>query len=340
MFLRFTADVTETGERRHIDVTINEAGVLTIANELVQIEDVQPEITSFLQSRAALVIAAQPDLTNFLSGHIAGAFNADVTQGHGHFNLGNSGKQPVWASVQGAWSEDGDNESNYFFGVAGAHINLTPDAIAGIMLQFDTLTQDDGETEAEGRGYFVGPYFVAKLPEQPLYLEGRFLVGKTENSVSIDGADDQDFDTDRTLASVKLAGQMVYGDLILTPSLSATRLEDIQESFSDNGGNAVAEQSATVTDVSVGLDFARQMRVDNGSVIFTGGVTGIWSETEGSGFAETLTSSYEGQRGRAHLGVAYALANGAIVSAGANYDGIGADDYESFGISLGLDLTF
>ncbi|MEP4051269.1 MAG: hypothetical protein ABJN22_03385 [Litorimonas sp.] len=75
-------------------------------------------------------------------------------------------------------------------------------------------------------------------------------------------------------------------------------------------------------------------------ITVTGGFAGIWSETEGSGFAETLTSNFEGQRGRIHLGTTYTLENGIILSAGADYDGIGTDDYESVGVHFGFEMKF
>jgi hypothetical protein len=75
-------------------------------------------------------------------------------------------------------------------------------------------------------------------------------------------------------------------------------------------------------------------------MLLTGGISGIWSQTEGSGYASSVISEYEGGRARLHLGARHASANGTIFSAEITYDGIGSDGYESVGLALGLDMKF
>jgi hypothetical protein len=324
-----------------IDAANNRSEALTVSFvAAASVAKVQEEIATFMQNRGSNLIAAQPDLIGLLSGAATGAFNVDATQNNGTFNIATSAGSPVWARLQGTWSESGDNENSYFFGAAGAHYAINPDFVIGALVEFDRSTQENGTAETQGTGYLVGPYFVAKLPEQPLFIEGRYLVGQTDNDVSVDGAADQSFETDRTLASVKMAGQLEYGDLTLTPSLSATRLEDTQKAFIDNAGRDVDEQGVTVQDITLGLDFSMPFEMEEGTMTLTGGFAAISSSTEGTGFARTIVPSFEGERARIHLGTSYAMENGMVLSAGANYDGLGSDDYQSFGAQLGLQMKF
>ena len=315
-------------------------GVPTVAQ-------IQTEIATYMQARAGLVIAAQPDLIGFLSGNVTGALNAFVTKGNGTFNFATSGddfgspkKLPFWVRMQGNWSDNGQHKNSYYFGAVGAHRFLSPNAIAGLTLQYDRLKQQDGNTTTKGDGYLVGPYIIAKFPEQPLYFEGRYLFGKTDNSVSIDGGPPQNFKTDLSLLSFKIAGKLHYGDFTLTPSLTAMHLEDKQDAFIDNYGRSVAEQGISMTDVALGLDFAKTLDVSNGRLLLTGGIAGVWSDTDGSGFASTITPKLDGQRARIRLGATYSLDGGMALSVGVNYDGIGVDNYESFSISFGLNAEF
>ncbi|WP_458790444.1 PKD domain-containing protein [Yoonia sp. MH D7] len=196
-----------------VDAAGNASGILSQSFVAVpSVARIQTEIATYMQNRASLVIAAQPDLIGLLSGNVANAFNAQATQANGTFDFATARNQPVWARIQGSWTNSGDHKNNYFFGVAGAHVNLSPDAIAGVMLQFDRLSQKNSDSITEGNGYLVGPYFVAKSPDQPLYFEGRYLFGKTDNSVSIDGVAEQNFETDRNLLSMKVAGELSYGE--------------------------------------------------------------------------------------------------------------------------------
>ncbi len=315
-------------------------GVPTVAQ-------IQTEIATYMQTRAGFVLAAQPDLIGFLSGNVTGALNAFVTKGNGIFNFATSGddfgspkKLPFWVRMQGNWSDNGQHKNSYYFGAVGAHRFLSPNAITGLTLQYDRLKQQDVNTTTKGVGYLVGPYIIAKFPEQPLYFEGRYLFGKTDNSVSIDGGPPQNFKTDLSLLSFKIAGKLHYGDFTLTPSLTATHLEDKQDAFIDNYGRSVAEQGISMTDVALGLDFAKTLDVSNGRLLLTGGIAGVWCDTDGSGFASTITPKFDGQRARIRLGATYSLDGGMALSVGVNYDGIGVDNYESFSISFGLNAEF
>jgi hypothetical protein len=296
--------------------------------------------TGYTQDRASQTIASQPDLIGLLSDASSGSFNADVTQGNGNFDLVTSGDQPIWATLQGSWSEFGTTESSYFFGAVGAHTNLSPDVLLGIMFEFDRLTQTDGATSVEGDGYLVGPYFVAKLPNQPLFIEGRLMTGQTDNEVSVGGTANETFGTQRTLASIKVAGQLNYGELALTPSLTATHLRDAQDAFENSQGNTIAAQGIEVNNVAAGLNFAQPVSLSSGELMLTGGISGIWSSSEGTDFASSAAPTTDGQRARITLGASYTRPNGVVLSAGFFYDGIGLNDYESYGLDLGVEMQF
>jgi hypothetical protein len=306
-------------------------------------EQTREQIAGYMQNRASQTIASQPDLIGLLSGASTGGFNAYVTQGNGNFDFATSGDRPVWATLQGSWSEFGTTESSYFFGAVGAHTQVSPDALVGIMFEFDKLTQTDGVSSTEGDGYLVGPYFVAKLPNQPLFIEGRLLTGQTENQVSVvgvGGTATETFDTQRTFASIKVAGQLDYGELVLTPSLTATHLRDEQDAFTNTQGNTVAAQGIEVNSVAAGLNFAQAVSLSNGELMLTGGISGIWSSNEGTEFASSAAPTTGGQRARITLGASHTLPNGVVLSAGTFYDGIGLNDYESYGLDLGVQMQF
>jgi hypothetical protein len=303
-------------------------------------EQTREQIAGYMQNRASQTIASQPDLIGLLSGASTGGFNADVTQSNGNFDLATSGDQPIWATLQGSWSEFGTTESSYFFGAVGAHTNISPDALVGIMFQFDRLTQTDGASSTEGDGYLVGPYFVAKLPNQPLFIDGRLLTGQTDNEVSVGDAATETFDTQRTFASIKVAGQLNYGELVLTPSLTATHLRDAQDAFENTQGNTVAAQGIEVNSVAAGLNFAQPVSLSNGELMLTGGISGIWSSSEGTEFASSAAPTTDGQRARITFGASHTLPNGVVLSAGSFYDGIGLNDYESYGLDLGVQMQF
>ncbi|WP_417270826.1 Ig-like domain-containing protein, partial [Celeribacter sp.] len=311
----------------------------TVIIAVATVEETQREIAGFIQARAGHVIGAQPGYAGFLSG-APGRFNAQVTRGKGQFEFASSANQPLWAKAQGSWSKSGTLENSYFFGAFGGHVNLNPNAIVGLVLEVDKITQTHGATKTKGQGYLVGPYFAAKLPDHPLFFEGSYLAGQTENTFQAEGAAKQQFDTHRTYANLKVSGQLNYGKTTLTPSLSAKRYEDTQLAFTDSANRLIPEQGIEVSDVEMGIDFQTPLYLERGTLILNGGLSGIWSETKGSGFASSVASAYEGGRGRTHLGAVYAIDENVNISTSAFYDGIGQSDYKSWGIEFSIDMKF
>jgi hypothetical protein len=197
--LEITLAVRDVDDNLGTDTVTIKVTAQLVPDGAPTVEETQTAIATFMQSRAGHVISAQPDLIGLLSGAGNRTLDANVTQGSGSFNFADSGERRVWSRAQGSWSTSGDAENSYYFGAVGGHFELSPDALVGLMLEFDTLTQEDGTTNSSGSGYLVGPYFVAKSPTQQLFFEGRYLLGATSNITSIDGAADQAFGTSRSL---------------------------------------------------------------------------------------------------------------------------------------------
>ena len=346
----YTATITSTGTG---DVTLavpagaaeDAAGNGTTAsNTLVvadtTVEETQKTIASFMYSRANQLIANQPDLTGLISGSGGGALNAAVTRGHGQFDLSSGTDRSLWFALKGSWAKDGTSDTSSAFGVIGSHIHLRETLLVGAMLQFDHLSQQDGAARIEGTGWLVGPYVVAKLPDQPLYFEGRLLYGKSSNSLSPFGTYEDDFDTSRLLAQLKVTGDYAYGQTVLSPYLNGAYVKDDQDAYTDGLGNVIAAQSIDLKQVAFGFDVAHPVAVKSGDLELSGGVSGIWSSTGGTAVAQTVLPGYAGWRGKLDLGLNYVSPRHGTLSIKAYLDGLGASDYQSYGLSLGYTLRF
>jgi hypothetical protein len=122
--------------------------------------------------------------------------------------------------------------------------------------------------------------------------------------------------------------------------VSFSPLTDTQGAFTDNYDREIAEQGIAVSNATFGLDFAKPILVQNGEMQLTGGFAGSCSASNNSGFASTITPDYEGGSIGLHLGTAYSMPNDITLSADGNYNGIGVEDYQSWGVSFGLEKTF
>ena len=88
------------------------------------------------------------------------------------------------------------------------------------------------------------------------------------------------------------------------------------------------------------LDFEQPIATDTGALTLTGGITGIWSKTSGTGYASTVVSNYDGGHARVDLGLSYQTPAGSRISGGVFVDGIGSSGFDSYGIDLNFGIEF
>jgi hypothetical protein len=317
-----------------------------VSNTLVissqTIAETQRIIAEFQNTRANQLLQSQPGLTGFLSGANSGAFNADVTQGFGTFNFASKSGAPIWLRLNGNWSTEGSRETQYAFGALGSHYEVNPNLLIGGMVEFDYLDQADGNATVKGTGWLAGPYFVARIPDQPIFFEGRLLYGQTSNDITPFGTFTDTFDTERLLAQLKISGQYKFGGTILTPRLSASYTSDDQKAYTDSLGNLIPSQSIDLAQLELGMDFVTPMPFYTGAgkLDLTGGFAGIGSFTHSSGNPTPVVPEFEGGRGRVNLGLNYAMADRTRLVVDTFYDGIGVSGFRSYGLELGFDMKF
>lgn len=302
------------------------SNTLVIGNRIVAIT--QEQIAGFMLGRANNLASNQPGLTRFLMGDGCRNASIDATEESG-FISGCVSEGNVWADITSSWSGDG----SYTLGTLGAHAFANPNLLIGGMVQFDYM--DDPANNASGTGWMVGPYFVARVPEQPLYFEGRLLYGQTSNEITPLGTYTDSFETERWLAQLRATGEYNLQNTTLMPLLDFTYTQDSQLAYTDSLGNTIPEQTVSLMQLSAGLDFSQPLPVSSGLLNLTGGFSAIYSSTNGAAAA----AEFEAWRGRTHLGLNYDTGTGATMNVGAFYDGIGTG-YESYGAQAGFDWRF
>ncbi len=314
------------------------SNILSVASRVI--DETQELITSFMQGRANLLLRHQPGLIGFMSGNRRGDLTLSTRGTGGDFNFASPAGKPVWANLTGSWSTDDTANFDYVFGAIGAHRAFSDTLMAGAMVQFDHMEETDGDGRVRGTGWLAGPYFIARAASQPLFFEGRLLYGETRNKISPYGTYEDSFDTRRFLTQFKVAGEIERGATIWSPFVDVAYTTDDMAGYVDSLGNAIPDQKVSLGQIELGLDFSTLLEISRGELELWGGASAIWSQTGGEGFARSVTPSYEGGRARLKLGLNYTLRNGQSLFLSGWYDGIGAEDYESFGLNLGYEKTF
>jgi hypothetical protein len=319
------------------------SNTVTIQNATV--EKTQKAIAQFVQSRATQLVSSQPNLSRFLSGGGgSGGFDMAVTQAGGNFHFVSSPdtNNGLWLRLNGTWTNENTSKTEYFFGALGRHITVSPNLLIGGMVEFDHVRQEDGVSTLDGQGWLAGLYMVTRVPNHPLFIDGRLLYGQTTNDVSPLGTYTDRFDTERWLAQVNVSGELEYGATTLIPSVQVSYTTDDQATYTDALGNLIPSQGVEIWQAAIGIDFSHQVALQNSdtSLELTGGIAAIGSSTRGTGNAASVATSYDGTRARLKMGANYTMENGARLSLDTFYDGIGVADYESYSLQLGFNWLF
>jgi len=307
---------------------------------LQAVTNAQRQIQAFQNARANSLVTNQPKLTQFLQRSGSGVLDTSVTQGSGYLNFASDPSRPVWFSVTGNWSSQDDFDSSYALAVVGAHRQVSSNLLIGAMLQFDYAETENGPASVDGTGWLVGPYVVAKMPNHAVFFEGRVLYGQADNNISPFGTYEDSFDSDRWLVQSRVTGEIKRGALTLMPLLDVSYASDDQKAYTDSLGNLIPQQDFSLTTARLGMDFSHPLQVSRGEMTLTGGLSGIWSTTSGTGTAPGVTPIGDTARARADLGLDYRLENNSLLAANVFYDGIGESGFENYSISLIWQMAF
>ena len=345
-------------------VASNRLAAVAVTVRAQEDDPIPDHVGQFIATRATALLGQQPDLTRFLKqdGPTAGdggAFNFQATDGRLSLD-GGFIHNGTWGEVAGARTDSESSDTESVLASFGIHRKYSETFLAGAMLQFDLADRDLSQQAGtiDGTGWLVGPYFVARHGSQPLYFEGRLLYGQSDNDIRfIDpylGVRTGSFDSARLLAQIRVEGEIAvpgYGDgdgddggadggPRLIPYADIRWVEDRAAAFTTVSATTgvrtpVPGQTVNISQLELGSNMVIPVAVRTGSMILTGGLGVIWSNTEG----DHIRSDARG-RGRGELGFSYGLDDNLRIGFDSFYDGIGASRYESYGLSLTAEMKF
>ena len=259
------------------------------------------------------------------------------------FRLASDGDETHTAILQNrrydVWFEAHYNEFNGsagsggHFGIAylGADYLFTPDLLAGIMLQYDTMEDIGATSTVTGDGWMIGPYVTARLAPN-LIFDGRLAYGQSSNDISPFNTYTDNFSTDRWLLDMNLSGNYDWKEWVITPNLNLSYIEDTSDAYVDSNNNLIPSVKSSLGQIKFGPTFSTSFMAKNEVQVqpsFT--VNGIYNFGQ-QGVTSVGADETDGFRGRIEAAVKLTNRYGTRVELGANYDGIGQSDFEAWGI--------
>lgn len=297
-------------------------------------------VTGFMKTRVRNVIQHQPSLTDLLRPRKRRLdFDARLNGRRQKFNFVAETEDLVWARLTGSRTKEKRNgDTDYTHGVIGSRILLNNDLLGGLMLQLDhtEMVTSDG-VMIGGSGCLVGPYFVGKHADHPIYYQGSILYGQTRNHVSPLGTYTDEFKGDRWLATLGVEGDYPVEHLMLQPRIFVSHAHEAQRSYTDDLSNPVPAQSVSMTEVDLGLEVEGLVWKRNDNWTHMAGISGIWAKHTGSGVATTYLQGKEGGRVRIDGGLRYDDGKRLAGSIKASVDGVARDTVT---YTVGADIAF
>ena len=226
---------------------------------------------------------------------------------------------------------------------AGVDYRLNDDILLGVMGQFD-WADEYAKTEnfsASGQGWLVGPYLATRLTDT-LVFDGRVAWGQSNNKVSPFRTYTDEFDANRVLLKGQLTGDFSLDDWRINPNIALIYFEETSEDYIDSLGINIASQEVSLGRVTFGPQLTKAFRANEELIISPSlNLRGIWDfETPGiRDFDTGLLSSSDKFRARFESGLIGLFDNGSTVKFDGFYDGIGAQGFEAYGLTLGFSLA-
>ncbi|MGJ8628474.1 MAG: hypothetical protein ACSHXB_16050 [Sulfitobacter sp.] len=229
------------------------------------------------------------------------------------------------------------------FGIAylGADYLISNDVLAGFMLQYDTLKDEDAVngTSVDGTGWMAGPYVTARIAPN-LIFDGRLAWGKSTNDLILSTSTGK-FETERFLIDLNLSGNFDWNDWNVSPNFGLSYIEDKQDPFVNSLNVTVPGQKVSLGQAKFGPTFSKSYTTTGRMLVQPSfSVTGIYNfaNTDGVTITNNTADETDGFRGRIEAAVKTRNRFGTEFNFGVNYDGIGKSDFESWGFNIGVNI--
>ena len=250
----------------------------------------------------------------------------------------------AWVQASFAATQNGtsDQRNGLFF--AGVDYRFSDSALVGILGELDLTDETNTTATTDGVGWMVGPYAVVRLSEN-LYLDGQATYGQSDNHVNALGPFTDQFQTERLLLQAGLTGDFRIEDFTFNPFVRATYFFEEQKSYVDSLGNTIPDQTFDLGRLEFGpklsWDVPTSGEIDLGLNLGLSGIYDFDPLSNGTATTPGMASADASFRARIEGGVDIGAPDTSFqIKLQSFYDGIGVDDFQSYGASLNLGASF
>jgi len=251
----------------------------------------------------------------------------------------------LWLEGTYAQFDTSVGSGDFYMMSGGADWIANTNLLIGFGLQVDwtDMTGPLANSSIQGTGYLAGPYVTARLREG-LFFDGHVAWGQSFNQVSPFGVYEDDVDAERGYLSAALIGDVREGNWTFRPEGRISYFREETEAYIDSLSVAIPSlevETGTVT-FSPMIRYRHTLASDSTLEPYFALET-IYTFRQRNSAAFALGNSAfigEGARGRFEGGFDFTQPGGMSLGAMGFYDGIGEDDFSSWGAQLRMAWSF
>ena len=306
-------------------------------------------ISTFLNKRAHLLLAASPDrrrIMSILSKTLvsASAMEPHLATGRVGVSLASSFRQleqdasssrrlDFWTEAHASYFGQNPFHQEGRFGLVyfGTDYLFSDTVVAGVLAQLDSIDETNGigtRLHVNGQGWMAGPYLSARLLPD-LYMHTRLALGTSQNKINPFAAYDH-FTTTRQLFNLEFMGNVILNKLRISPSLGISYFNEKQQRFTNVLGVSIPYQNIKLGQMNFGPELGYPLWAsEEMSALIRLSFQGIY-DFQSIGFFDQYNEP-SGLFARLNLGIELLTRRGVSISPLLAIDGLGASPYQSIG---------
>ena len=247
-----------------------------------------------------------------------------------------------------AWMDQvrtNDSQGRFSTTHLGADYVFNSDILVGLSVQRDWISFSGKSTvnTTKAVGWMMTPYLTTKLTDN-LYADVGIGWGKGQNKTSPFGTYTDSFNSERWLASMAMVGDFNVNQIKIKPTARLSYFKESTAAYKDTFNVTIPSFEVKTGSFVFGPKINTHF-VSNNETKYSPFITlnGVWQfSNNNAGLTQNASSNFSNKEAHVNIetGVDLHFKNDSHLNGSINYNGIGNDNYKSWGVNMSVYRNF
>jgi len=247
-----------------------------------------------------------------------------------------------------AWMDQvrtNDSQGRFSTTHLGADYVFNSDILVGLSVQRDWISFSGKSTvnTTKAVGWMMTPYLTTKLTDN-LYADVGIGWGKGQNKTSPFGTYTDSFNSERWLASMAMVGDFNVNQIKIKPTARLSYFKESTAAYKDTFNVTIPSFEVKTGSFVFGPKISTHF-VSNNETKYSPFITlnGVWQfSNNNAGLTQNASSNFSNKEAHVNIetGVDLHFKNDSHLNGSINYNGIGNDNYKSWGVNMSVYRNF